>query len=277
MNGQIQPEERATCYYVDVTISNQPLLEILSEYPKKFIMFHAPRGSGKSTRVIALMEQLNKMDYVCLYATIQSIDVDHTNINQFWHEFGRELSITNWAERNAVNLNTTNDVTDWLSIDNKEFFGSDKVILIVDDFDKLYSAPTTLRDEILGVLRALKPQCGTTSCLWGFIAVGPCSILKLTQQSASPFNISDAFLAQSFTEEQVINLFGEFFKDKFLGNWDQRIAEDIYERTSGHAGLVCFCGKQIQQQIERGEIEFTTYDRWIEFAAKELPLTLQTQ
>ena len=43
--------------------------------------------------------------------------------------------------------------------------------------------------------------------------------------------------------------------EMLLNNWDQRIAEDIYERTSGHAELVCFCGKQIQHKIERGDKE----------------------
>lgn len=233
-------------------------------------MLHAARGSGKSTRVSQILESLEAKGYLSLYVDLQGAMFDNTtSLQEFWNEFARLVSI-NWQGQ-LLDINTSAKFQAWLS-DPKNFEGQDaRVVLAIDEFDKMYEAKQSVIDNFLGCLRSLRQS---NNRLWSLIAIGPFSILSLASISCSPFNISDALESPSFTKEQVTNLFHQFTQDRLLPDLDQRIITDIYERTSGHAGLVCYCGKIIQRYVDNAEKErLTEYHPWIAFASK-LPLVL---
>jgi len=50
---------------------------------------------------------------------------------------------------------------------------------------------------------------------------------------------------------------------------DERIVNDVYERTAGHAGCVGFCGKQIDEDLmlQKNELD---YDEWVRYATERL-------
>lgn len=66
-----------------------------------------------------------------------------------------------------------------------------------------------------------------------------------TKQEVSPFNVSEHHTAPYFTEEEVIQLFKDYEQSHNL-LLESGIAERVYNITSGHPAMVCYCGKQIQ-------------------------------
>ena len=142
----------------------------------------------------------------------------------------------------SITLSSATDFESWLR--DASVFAGAKVILIVDGFDALLRDSNRIRAEFLGALRSLRAHCAdlTKTHLWGFVAVGLFRILKLTQEALSPFHITDAFQSPNLTEDEVVHLFKEYIEDYALA-WDDHVARDIFQRTNGHAGLVCFCFK----------------------------------
>jgi hypothetical protein len=75
------------------------------------------------------------------------------------------------------------------------------------------------------------------------VIIGPFSILQIGKKTKlSPFNVSDTVQVTYFTKEEVISLFGQF-SAATKKELERGIVEDIFDRTCGHPGLVCFCGK----------------------------------
>ncbi|CAG8531408.1 9965_t:CDS:2, partial [Funneliformis mosseae] len=62
--------------------------------------------------------------------------------------------------------------------------------------------------------------------------------------------IIDSIRNPNFNMEQVRALFSEFEGDNKL-NFEQGIIEDIFEQTNGHQGLVCLCGRAIEDNLLR--------------------------
>ena len=83
-------------------------------------------------------------------------------------------------------------------------------------------------NSILDTLRAIKQE-GDSFCLQSFVGLGPFSILELTGQSTSPFNVQDAMQIQYRTKEQVQDLFAQH-----SSTIDSKIIDDVYQRTAGH-------------------------------------------
>ena len=50
----------------------------------------------------------------------------------------------------------------------------------------------------------------------------------------------------------------------------ESIVYDIYRRTGGHKGLVCLCGKAIDEYLQPYSKNLT-YENWIQFAIETLP------
>lgn len=270
LDGEITPNERNNYYYVDVRASNQLLLDMLAEGGLRFIMVRGPRGSAKSTRLLTLMEQLRGNGYACVYISLGHLSTTCES-TRFWREFSQALSF----DGNHPVFSSKMEFIQWLSMENKEAFGLKNVVLVVDDFQQLSNWDDTNRNELLGALGILKAQCGVTSCLSHCIAAGHLGTQKVLQIIESPFSQYEAISVPNFTEEEVSQLFSAFAEDRHL-NWDDRISLDIYHRTAGFPNLVCFCGKQIQDIIEKNRAPFT-YARWMDFVMKELSLLLRIE
>lgn len=167
-----------------------------------------------------------------------------------------------------INLESVSDFTAWL---HEAVFAGCKVLLIVDELQRLHQASAVIRDQFVGALTGLKSQCGAgTTHLWGWLGLGPHSATTL--RSRVPFNVSHAVQAPNFTESEVVTLLREYAAEHGLTAWDDRVARDIYLRTNGHAGLVCFCGQRIHETLP----PLTSYHAWLQYASTSLTRVTRT-
>jgi hypothetical protein len=189
----------------------------------------------------------------------------------FWRTFGNKFR-KRWPQLPAIF--DADGFSQWFSLSSREDpFGGKRVVIFIDEFDLLYSAPPTVRsNSLLHTLRGLK-QLSTGTTLHSVVAVGPFSILQLTTSTGSPFNTADAIRSPLFTLEQVQGLFKQF-EEAVDCTLDAKIAVDVHERTLGHMGLVGFCGKMIDDELlcQSGGTKVISISDWLQFALRELPL-----
>ncbi len=265
MIGPIGPKEQNSFYCVDYREPNTPLLDLVVEGCERCIMLSAPPGSGRTTKLYTLMEQLKSIGYACAYVSFAHLA--YNSEAQFWKELSQALSFNG----TSVQFDSKPTFIEWLTINNKDYFGSDKVVLIFDDIDELLRSEKMCH-QLFGALGIIKSKCGTTNCL-------SCCIAVCQHQSneffRSPFGTYEALMVPNFTQEQVNNLFIEFAADREL-KWDPSISSDIYRRTAGHPSMVSFCALQVQAMVERGPEPFN-YSKWMKFALMEMPLLLRTE
>ncbi|CAG8678044.1 3304_t:CDS:10, partial [Gigaspora margarita] len=236
VNGAIQPNIVHAVYFVDPMEESRPLLEKIQE--GQFVALHGARTSGKSTRVHQIQKQLNDKGYVCIYVSLEQINIK--SVDNFWHTLGSHL-----------------------------YLDENRVVLFIDEFDMLYHATEDVLSSCLNTLHGIK---GTKEnyAIWSVVAIGPFSILYLNSNNftTSPFNVNEPFKNPNFTLEQVQFLYKEF-EDEYNLTIDQEVIEDIYTQTNGHAGLVCLCGRAIYRKLlsKLGVEMHLNYNIWQHFTA----------
>ncbi|CAG8604203.1 12284_t:CDS:2, partial [Ambispora gerdemannii] len=267
VNSAITREERPIVYFVDPTEQNVPLLELI--HRGEFIALHGPRASGKSTRVLQLQDQLNKKGFVCIYLSLEQVNID--SVGEFWQTLGVHL----YCEApEYAGLNNINSASDFDVMFLKSNWKND-VILLIDEFDKLYGANEDVKSSCLETLRGIKATKGNYA-IRSVVAIGPFSILYLKSNNltTSPFNVNESFQNPNFTLEQVQFLYEQFAEEYNL-IIDQEIVEDIYIQTNGHAGLVCLCGRAIFRKLYsklkkvNGKLH-VSFDIWQRFSMMSL-------
>eukprot|EP01128_Nolandella_sp_AFSM9_P007604 TRINITY_DN421_c0_g1_i5.p1 TRINITY_DN421_c0_g1~~TRINITY_DN421_c0_g1_i5.p1 ORF type:complete len:618 (+),score=132.83 TRINITY_DN421_c0_g1_i5:76-1929(+) len=262
VNGAITADSREIYYYLDPALGNEELL-LPHVREGNYVMLYGARASGKTTRAFRAMEQLQ--DYCCLMVSFQT-GIDFDSKKEFWTSFGDSLRRNN-KHIDLPRLESSRDFGELLQTQNSSLFSNLPVVLFIDEFDKLYRAPDEVADSILDVLRGIKQE-RAAYCLQSVVAIGPFSILELTGRSSSPFNVREAVQAPYFTLEEVKELFN-IYEEKKGFELDQRIVEDIFTRTAGHAGLVSRCGKAIDETL-REDRSTVTYDEWLRYATFKL-------
>eukprot|EP01128_Nolandella_sp_AFSM9_P007600 TRINITY_DN421_c0_g1_i1.p1 TRINITY_DN421_c0_g1~~TRINITY_DN421_c0_g1_i1.p1 ORF type:complete len:618 (+),score=126.91 TRINITY_DN421_c0_g1_i1:76-1929(+) len=262
VNGAITADSREIYYYLDPALGNEELL-LPHVREGNYVMLYGARASGKTTRAFRAMEQLE--DYCCLMVSFQT-GIDFDSKKEFWTSFGDSLRGDNTSV-SLPRLESARDFRELFLSENSSLFSNQPVVLFIDEFDLLYQAPNEVVDSILNVVRGMK-QRREAYCLQSVVAIGPFSILELTGRSSSPFNVREAVQAPYFTLEEVKELF-RIYEEKKGFELDQRIVEDIFTRTAGHAGLVSRCGKAIDEVLlHKGST--VTYDEWIRYATFSL-------
>ncbi|CAG8579474.1 12231_t:CDS:2, partial [Cetraspora pellucida] len=261
VNGAIQPNIVHAVYFVDLTEESHPLLEKIQE--GQFVALHGARASGKSTRVHQIQKQLNDEGYVCIYVSLEQINIK--SVDNFWHTLGSHLYLDVPKYIRPDSINSSNDFD--LVFQKSKW--ENRVVLFIDEFDMLYHATEDVLSLCLNTLRSIK---GTKEnyAIWSVVAIGPFSILYLNSNNftTSPFNVNEPFKNPNFTLKQVQFLYKEF-EDKYNLTIDQEVIEDIYTQTNGHAGLVCLCGRAIYRKLlsELGVEMRLNYDIWQHFTA----------
>lgn len=139
------------------------------------------------------------------------------------------------------------------------------VVLFFDEFDVLLGSPFI--DEFLGTLRTIKQ--GKDTGIFSVVIIGPLNVLNAANRNYSPFNVSVSESAPYFDSSECKSLFQEFSENAGI-TLESGIVEDIFSRTSGHPGLVCFCGKKIQEELLL-DTNLLTLQQWREFALFSLP------
>ena len=131
------------------------------------------------------------------------------------------------------------------------------VILLVDEASRLSIGDLTY--EFLGTLRALKDD-RRSFCLHSLVLVGTESIMDFllsrplpnARSTVSPFSPEACFRTNRFTEEETKELFRQF-GETFDQVDHSDIAEDVFELTAGHKGLVGVCGYFLERLKDYNE------------------------
>ncbi|PKY30009.1 hypothetical protein RhiirB3_392248 [Rhizophagus irregularis] len=242
VNGTIENAYRNYVYFVDLEETNVPLLDMILR--GEFVTLYGARASGKSTRVDQVMEKLKSQGVICIYVTFEQVNMETKD--SFWSSLGGALHASAPKYFGKADVKSSDDF--WLKF-WKEQWNDNRVVLFIDEFDILREAHDDIKSSFLGVIRAIK-NTKENYALLSLVAIGPFSILRLSSDriTTSPFNISNPFRNPNFTLEQVQTVFKEF-EDDFNLTIDPEIIEDIYNRTNGHAALVCLCGKAINSDL----------------------------
>jgi len=80
--------------------------------------------------------------------------------------------------------------------------------------------------------------------------------------------VNETISTPTFTQEEMRNLFKEFC-DEYDFQIEDKVIEEIYTRTNGHAGHTCFCGKKIHENVRHTNI--LKFNDWLPFAIQFLP------
>ncbi|RIA99389.1 hypothetical protein C1645_730990 [Glomus cerebriforme] len=241
--------------------TNVPLLNMILR--GDFVALYGARTSGKSTRVIQVMEKLKSLGIVCIYVTFEQCDMK--TINTFWSTFGTALRI---SAPKYFGKDDVKSASDFLIKFEKEKWNDIHVVLFIDEYDTLFEAHDDIKYSFLKTIRGIRNIENYYSLL-SLVAIGPFSILHLSSDRiiTSPFNIREPFRNPNFTLEQVQTVYKEFENDFYI-TIDPRIIEDIYIRTSGHAALVCLCGKVISSYLmtkldENRRLDFSIWTKFV--------------
>ncbi|RGB41798.1 hypothetical protein C1646_684852 [Rhizophagus diaphanus] len=254
VNSTLRETDWSSSYFVDPAGQEQQDLLFRKIEEHSFIMLYGTRASGKSTRVMRAISVLEKSSYVCNYLSFEQI-TDYAE--GFWNLLGTNISI---YKRSSEYLGSCTDIkiavdflryfsiTDWKKNEKNPDV---RIILFFDEFDRIYTMDERLRSDFLGVLRAIKNDIDSY-VIQAIVVIGTFSILHLdsSTQPISPFNIRDSVRNPNFDLEQVRVLFREFEEENKM-KFESGIIEDIFEQTNGHAGLVCICGRAIEDNLLR--------------------------
>jgi hypothetical protein len=200
---------------------------------------------------------------VC-YTTFQAGINFYDGPQAFWKSYGsylkRKMDI-------KAAMSTAQHFLAWLS-DQKSVLKQKPLVLVIDEFDVLYSAENkNICESFLGTLRSIKTTPDDYN-LQAVIALGPFSILEVSSCSRSPFNVVDSLPASMISLDDVKKLHQQFQKERSF-EVDEEIALDVFARTNGHIGLTCLCYKAIDEEVAKG-ISYVTLDKWKSYALSNL-------
>ncbi|PKK63973.1 hypothetical protein RhiirC2_788143 [Rhizophagus irregularis] len=231
VNSTINNEVRGSVYFVDPTEASGPLLNMIKK--GVFVALYGARASGKSTRVDQAMIELESEGYVCIYISFEGVNMDTKDI--FWSSIGTKLAIN---APKYFKLNEVKSADDFMLKFRKNDWKSD-VVLFIDECDTLIEANDGIRSSFLGAIRNIK-NSKRNYAIWSSVAIGP------LMES----------LYKDYEDDDKLTIVPEVIKD-------------IYERTNGHAGLVCLCGKAIKNNLEKklDERRCLDFTLWSSFVA----------
>lgn len=126
---------------------------------------------------------------------------------------------------------------------------------------------------MLGALRDMKQSLGRYA-IQSVVAVGPFSILFMNGASGSPFNVREAIPVHMLQKDEVVRLLDEFARAKNVA-LEEGVAADVHRLTSGHAGLVCACGRALDTAVPRTLDNAITLASWTDFAVRRLPFVVR--
>jgi hypothetical protein len=226
--------------------------------------------TGKTSRIFYLIEY--QLEYPSIYVSFQGVD---TNEDRFWLSLGnRILKEAEHLIASEVNIHPQSELRNFQIQDLSsfiEFFAllNKDIVLFIDKFDLALGSDCI--DQFFNVLRCL--QQGRNTGVRSMVLIGTSNILKATNQTVSSFSICNTLVSPYFTLEECQELFKDF-TEKTKVILESGIVDDIFARTQGHPGFVCFCGKKIQEVLLLRSSSLTLL-AWQEYAMFELPRLAQ--
>jgi hypothetical protein len=93
--------------------------------------------------------------------------------------------------------------------------------------------------------------------------IGPYNISQYAKGELSPFNANNHWDIPYWTRAQVGALFREF-EESCGVVLEEGVVDSIFAITLGHPGMVCFCGKMIQEQLlkESSSLSLKAWDTY---------------
>ncbi|CAB4387951.1 unnamed protein product [Rhizophagus irregularis] len=272
VNSTLRETDWPYHYFVDPVAEGKQQEEQESLFEKiekrSFIMLYGTRASGKSTRAMRTISVLENDGYVCNYVTFEHIVNDGEG---FWNSLCTNISIYKRSSEyleSCANIYNADDFLIYFSIGWKraEKDPNKRVVLFFDEFDRIYQMNDDLRSKFLSTLRAIRNNI-ESYVIQAIVVIGTFSILHLDSRISnrdftSPFNIKDSIHNPNFDLEQVQAVFREFEDDNKM-QFEEAVIDDIFEQTTGHAGLVSLCGRAIEDNLLRKlDKRLLTYKTW---------------
>ncbi|RPB01778.1 hypothetical protein L873DRAFT_1842228 [Choiromyces venosus 120613-1] len=267
VNGPIRPFKSDSIYYVDPAEHEENTRFLASIRNRQLLILMGARASGKTTRLYRLMTQLTEEGYLCFMVSLQDIHVGE-NPDTFWTSLGYAL------QRNFNELRSITSSDDFLNVFARNAWKEQKkIVIFVDEFDKLYNAPDKTRDQCLQIFRSITNN-NFLYAIHSIVICGTFSIrhLSSTSMRTAPFNIGELLKNPYFTSQQVHHLFKEYAWDMQIAI-DPDIVDDIFSRSNGHPGLICLCGHTIEENLKMKVDPGTrslTFDAWHDFQTEML-------
>jgi len=276
VNGGITPKLSESIFYISPEKTNQKLIKHINQ--GDYLMLYGHRGTGKTTRCYHAIDCQLNADCIPAYVSVQGVDAESLPI--FWKSFARQFITYLYkclSQGRYKNIELYNQIQDHSPIIDKtsfiNFFSSiagKKLVLFIDEFDLLLASEyQNILDDFLSALIFMKERRPEHYGLQSVIIMGPFSILKASNASLSPFNVSDAIESPYFTRDDTINIFDQYQTDAAV-TLEPGIIDDIFNRTQGNPGLVCFCGKAIHEILMVQKSKMTT-STWLNYATSQLP------
>ncbi|CAB4436612.1 unnamed protein product [Rhizophagus irregularis] len=160
VNGALRETDWYSKYFMDPMDDEQNISLLEKIFDGSLTGLYGARASGKTTRILKIINYLSEQNYICNYSSIEQINGEDSDV--FWKSFGVALSIGS----------------------ENHHFDSCENISGVYDFQKYF-----VRTLFAG-----------------------------------------------YEEENKMKI-------------EDEVIEDIYTQTNGHAGLVCLCGRAIEDNL----------------------------
>lgn len=278
--GLCRPTEH---YMVNLDARLEKIKELLVDR-KKYFVINRGRQYGKTTTLRALEEYLGS-EYIVLSLDFQGVETDKfADASVFAHAFAKELieaaEFTELKGKNPVleplkqfaKGNEKDGMMELFVVLSKMCRESEKpIVLMIDEVDSASNNQVFV--DFLSILRKYYLNRDKTPIFHSVILAGVYDIknlkLKLRPDSEhqynSPWNIAAKFnVDMSFSQWQIASMLQEYEADYHTGMEIQKIAEEIYQYTSGYPVLVSYICKYIDEELYQVEGENHRDSAWSE-------------
>ncbi|CAG8674106.1 1658_t:CDS:1, partial [Paraglomus brasilianum] len=255
-------------FYIHPTVIVERMAKSLLE--RKFVLLFGHRQSGKTTIAHSTVSYLQNISqnhqvpgyeqtgFEVYYISFQS-GIEFGNTSRFWWSLCATLMAKNNSRFKFENASRSASSATFLSFFSKCPKSQQKpVMLIIDEASMLYEikdTPGGIVDQFIGTLRAIKDDI-TGCCLHSIALVGTESVRDVLisrqvkgQSIYSPFSEEESYQSSRFSQNEVQDLLNQFVSVKKIDLDVDEIANDIYELTLGHKGLVGICGNFIENTL----------------------------
>jgi AAA-like domain len=227
-----------------------PRLDIVEEglkkiYDERYFTIWAPRQTGKSTYFRLLADKLLEEDYKVAHVNFENYK--EATMVAFLNEFHERLA-SNWGiEFKGKDLQETFSAISRIK--------DQKLVLIIDEVEGI-------NPDFFGqFLHSIRNVYHTRMehSLKSVILVGVSNIIGVVQDNASPFNVTDNLNVPYFTNEEVLELFGQHEAE--TGQlFDPSVKTKISEITANQPGLVNgFAAKLVEDNSKKQLIDYDDY------------------
>jgi hypothetical protein len=227
-----------------------PRLDIVEEglkkiYDERYFTIWAPRQTGKSTYFRLLADKLLEEDYKVAHVNFENFK--EATMVAFLDEFHRDL-------KNGWGIDFTNKDLQETFTEIKRI-NEQKLVLIIDEVEGIN--PDFFGQFLHSIRNVYHTR--TEHSLKSVVLVGVSNIVGVVQDNASPFNVTDNLNVPYFTNEEVLELFGQH-EAETEQLFDPSVKTKISEITANQPGLVNgFAAKLVDNNPNKQLIDYDDY------------------